>query len=93
MEKEKCEGCFDCVWVDSGRNICVPKNILASSDFASTKVMLASGFAYLRHFLAKIRKSEPRMRIMCYLLIEESLFVLDSIPKGCLKIAVGIAKC
>lgn len=54
--------------------------------------MLASAFVYLRHFLAKIRKSEPRIRIMSYLLREESLFVLDSIPKGCLKIAINIAK-
>ena len=30
LEKEESEGCFECVWVDSGRNICVPKNILAS---------------------------------------------------------------
>lgn len=31
------------------------------------------------------------MRNMCYLLREESLFVLDSIPKGCLKIATATA--
>ena len=30
LEKEESEGCFECVRVDSGRNICVPKNILAS---------------------------------------------------------------
>lgn len=34
------------------------------------------------------------MRIMYYLLREESLFVLDPIPKeGCLKMAKNIAKC
>lgn len=54
--------------------------------------MLASGLVSLRHFLAKIRKPEPRMGIMCYLLREESLFVLDSIPKGSLKIAIDNVK-
>lgn len=41
-----------------------------------------------------MRKPEPRMRIVYYLLREKSLFVLDSIPKETgLKIAKDIAKC
>lgn len=52
--------------------------------------MLASGIIYGRHF--KIRKPEPGMRIVYYLLSKESLSVLGSIPtERHLKVAKNIA--